>query len=611
MSGPVTKKIFQEKGPKKSRGRGGVKNARENFCADFETTTVAEDCRVWAWGIANVKEPGYDAVEIGTDIDSFMERIKQQNSIIYFHNLKFDGHFILDWLLNNGYVHITERELYQNQTFKSLISDMGKFYSITVRWDTGHNTEFRDSLKKLPMGVRRVAKSFNLEMTKGDIDYTAYRPIGHILTAEEEDYLRRDVSIMAQAMHEVIASGMKKLTVASDAMNEFKQLSGMTYFDKMFPVLSTEMDAEIRRAYRGGFTYADDRFKGRKTGAGIVLDVNSLYPSVMKFRAIPYGEPAYVRGRVNPTDSHPLTIFSVTFTAKIKKDHIPCIQIKGNNMFLGTEYLREIEDPTTLVVTNVDWDLYNDHYDIEVLSYNGGWRFQSAVGMFDKYIDKWSEIKAKEKGGKREIAKLHLNSLYGKFASNPNVTGKIPYLEDGVVKLKRGDSETRPPVYTAAGVFITAYARDITIRSAQANYKNFMYADTDSLHLAFDDEWDGEYVDPKSGQSFKVPGNINIHPTELGAWKFEYAFEHAWYIRPKAYLEQIGGDPDAHDDGCETGCNQRHDYVNRIAGLPLSVSGALSFDDLREGLILHGKLNPKTVPGGVILKDVPFELKLS
>ena len=82
MNGPVTKRIFQEKNPKKPRGRGGVKNARENFCADFETTTVAEDCRVWAWGIANVKTPGYDAVEIGTNIDSFMERIKQQNSII-------------------------------------------------------------------------------------------------------------------------------------------------------------------------------------------------------------------------------------------------------------------------------------------------------------------------------------------------------------------------------------------------------------------------------------------------------------------------------------------------------------------------------------------------
>ena len=612
MSGHPT--IFQEKTSKPGRSRKthkGVKATRENFCADFETTTTADDCRVWSWGIANVLTPMYDDVVIGTDIDSFMEHIKQQNSVIYFHNLRFDGAFILDWLLNHDYYHITERELYVNETFKTLISDMGKFYSITVRWDTGHSTEFRDSLKKLPMGVRRVAQSFHLDMAKGDIDYEAYRPIGHVITPEEEDYLRRDVSIMAQAMNEVISSGMKKLTVASDAMAEFRDLTGLKHFTNLFPVFSSEMDADIRRAYRGGFTYSDPRFRGRKLDNGIVLDVNSLYPSVMRSKVIPYGTPEYVEGRVEPTENKPLIIFSVTFTAKIKPDHIPCIQIKGNNMFLGTEYLTSIDEPTTLMVTNVDWELYNDHYDIEVLSYNDGYRFHGMRGMFDSYIDKWSAVKAKEKGGKREIAKLHLNSLYGKFASNPNVTGKIPVLEDGVVKLKRGVSETRDPVYTAAGAFITAYARDITIRAAQANYENFAYADTDSLHLTFNEEWDGVYVDPKTGEEFKVPASINIHPTELGAWKFEYAFKHAWYIRPKAYLEQIGGDPDAHDDTCAENCTLRHDYVNRIAGLPLAVSGALKFEDLKEGLILHGKLNPKTVPGGVVLKDVPFELKLS
>lgn len=523
-----------------------------------------------------------------------MDRIKIQNTIIYFHNLKFDGRFILDWLLNNGFVHIKDDKTYDYNTFKTLISDMGAFYSITVRWDSGHTTEFRDSLKKLPMGIRRIADAFQLEMSKGDIDYEAYRAPDHELTEEEIDYLKRDVCIAAGAMKQVIESGMKKLTVASDALNEYKQLNGISYFNRIFPVLASDIDKDIRRAYRGGFTYADERFKGKINGSGIVLDVNSLYPSVMKKFPLPYGRPDYVKGKVRPTDSHPLTIFAVTFTAKLKPNHIPCIQIKSSNMFIGTEYLKEIAEPTTLMVTNVDWDLYNDHYEIQVLSYGGGWRFRSMSGMFDSYIDKWSEIKAKEKGGKREIAKLHLNSLYGKFATNPNVTSKIPILKDGVVKLVRGEPETRPPVYTAAGVFITAYARDITIRSAQANYATFAYADTDSLHLLQDN----------------VPDSIEVHPTQLGAWKFEYAFKESFYIRPKAYLERIA-DVNEHKDDCRPDCQMAHHYVNRIAGLPLDVSGALTFDDLQEGKILHGKLNPKAVPGGVVLKDVPFELKLS
>jgi hypothetical protein len=280
-------------------------------------------------------------------------------------------------------------------------------------------------------------------------------------------------------------------------------------------------------------------------------------------------------------------------------------------MFIGTEYLKEITEPTTLMVTNVDWDLYNDHYDIEVLAYGGGWRFRAREGMFNGYIDKWMEVKAKETGGKREIAKLHLNSLYGKFASNPNVTSKIPVLEDGKVRLLRGDAETRDPVYTAAGVFITAWARDITIRAAQANYGSFAYADTDSLHLLQD----------------SIPASINVHPTELGAWKHEYNFVNAFYIRPKAYMEQksltnthkvacINGCNIMHkhvkiEDECKENCEINHHFENRIAGLPVTVSEKLSFNDLVEGNVIKGKLQPKTVPGGVVLTEVGYKLKLS
>jgi hypothetical protein len=555
-----------------------VRATRIDFCADFETITAADDCRVWAWGFTQVQTPEYEHVEIGVDIDSFMERVSQQNGTCYFHNLKFDGMFMLDWLFNHGFEHVTDDVIFEEKCFKTLISDMGKFFSLTVKWESGHTTEFRDSLKKLPMGLRRIAESFKLEMSKGELDYDEYRAPGHILTPEEEDYLRRDVSILAQAMKQVIDSGMKKLTVASDAMNEYKQLNGMAGFNSRFPTLSYEMDAQIRLAYRGGFTYADPRFQGRKVGSGIVLDVNSLYPSVMKNYHIPYGRPDYQKVEVMPTDLRPLTIFTITFLAKLKPGFIPCIQIKGNNLFLGTEYLREITEPTTMTMTNVDFALYNDHYDIEILAYHGGYKFRASQGMFDTYIDKWMLVKANETGGKREIAKLHLNSLYGKFASNPNVTSKVPILKDGVVKLVRGTPELRPPVYTAAGVFITAYARDITIRAAQANYSTFAYADTDSLHLLQD----------------SVPDSLTVHPSDLGAWKFEYAFQNAYYVRAKFYMEQkVSGE-----------------YENRIAGLPVSISSQLTFDDLVHGKVLHGKLNPETVPGGVILKDVPWMMNL-
>lgn len=521
--------------------------------------------------IGDVSQASY-----GLDVDSMIERITEDHSnVVYFHNLRFDGGFVTDWLLRNGYHHRQDKPAAGE--FSTLISDMGRWYSITVKWENGNKTEFRDSYKKLPMSVADVAKAFDLEESKGDIDYHKPRPVGYEPTPEEWDYLRRDFEIIAHALKEEFDHAMKGLTVGADSLKEYKALTFSKTFDKRFPVLDYDTDADIRRAYRGGFTYADPRHTQQVTRSGITLDVNSLYPFIMHERLLPFGRPLRRKGLPLPDDDYPLTVFTVTFTAKLKPNHIPCIQVKGTPMFAPTEYLTEITDPTTLTVTNVDWDLFNEHYDIEVESYDNGYAFKAARGMFDTYVDKWTNVKANSDGGRRAIAKLHLNSLYGKFATNPRVTGKFPSMENDAVKLTLGPEEIRDPVYTPVGAFVTAWARDLTIRAAQANYDTFAYADTDSLHLLRDD----------------VPDGINVHPTELGAWDHEYSFRRAFYIRAKAYLEET-------HEGVK---------VNRIAGVPRSVSDGLSMDDVHDGMVLHGKLVPRAVPGGVVLKDVPYELK--
>lgn len=558
-----------------STGRArSSKKKRADIVADFETTTKRDDCRVWAWGLAYVSAP--DDVEIGQDLESFLERIAQAPSVVYFHNLKFDGTFILDWLLKHGYNHSTNRSPYSPGEFTTLISMQGNWYGMSVMWGNGVVTEFKDSNKKLPMSVSHMAKAFKLDEGKGEIDYHAHRPVGHVITDEEADYIRRDVSIVAKALGMTLAEGLTKLTVASDALSEYKDLFGSKMFERMFPVLSDELDAEIRKAYRGGFTYADPRYLKKRTRSGLVLDVNSLYPHIMYSTLLPYGEPVYQSGEVLPTEEYPLTVFSITFTAKIKKNHIPCIQIKGSSMFLGSQYLTEVKEPTTLMITNVDYELWLEHYDITVLAFEGGWKFKGVQGVFKEYIDKWSAIKARETGGKRELAKLQLNSLYGKFASNPNVTAKVPYLKNGAVAYSTGPDEMRPPVYTAMGVFITAYARALTIRAAQSNYDSFAYADTDSLHLLRDD----------------IPTEINVDPHERGAWKLEYHFTSALYLRAKGYMEQLA-------DGS---------FVTHIAGISEKVAKKMTFDSVKPGAVFT-VLRPENVPGGQILKDSPYELK--
>ena len=46
-----------------------------------------------------------------------------------------------------------------------------------------------------------------------------------------------------------------------------------------------------------------------------------------------------------------------------------------------------------------------------------------------------------------------LNSLYGKFALNPKVRGKEPYLENGIVKYRFYPEEIRDPVYIPVRYF--------------------------------------------------------------------------------------------------------------------------------------------------------------
>lgn len=559
------------------------------WVGDFETTTDPEDCRVWLWGMCSVDNPD-DPVWWGTDIDSFMRWVDDMPTHTYFHNLGFDGSFILDWLMKNGYRWVDDRMLRRGE-FTSLISGQGKFYSITVRWHNGMRTEFRDSVKKLPMPVRDVAKAFKLDEAKGEIDYHLYRPVGYEPTEEELDYLFNDVRIIARALHTQIDEGMTKLTVGSDSLAQFKTVLGKKIFDRMYPILPSSMDAEIRRAYRGGFTYVDKRRAKNVIGKGQVYDVNSLYPSVMYDRLLPYGEPEYFSAAPIVTEDYPLYIVTLTFTAKLKPDHIPCIQVKANPFFVDTEYQEVIDDPITMTCTSVDLALWQEHYDLDVLSWDGGWRFNAVSGVFCKYIDKWMEVKKNNDGGLRTIAKLFLNSLYGKFATNPNVTQKIPKLENGKVALVMGPEEVRDPVYTPVGVFITAYARDVTIRAAQAHYDTFVYADTDSLHLldSPDNVPDpGCVVTGCAGH----PPKLDVDPHALGAWKHETVFDRAIYWRAKCYSEQL-------QDGS---------HVTHVAGLPDQIAAQVKIEDFHTGKVFSGKLRPERVPGGIVLVETTFTL---
>ena len=81
------------------------------FMGDFETTVYQGQVNTEVWASA-VVEFNTEDVKIFGCIEEFLEYIMDIpcNKIIYFHNLKFDGEFIISYLLNNGFEHILNKK---------------------------------------------------------------------------------------------------------------------------------------------------------------------------------------------------------------------------------------------------------------------------------------------------------------------------------------------------------------------------------------------------------------------------------------------------------------------------------------------------------------------
>lgn len=539
----------------------------------------------------------------GEDIDSFINycSLINESSSFYFHNLKFDGEFIIHYFLTHGFVHVNEKKLGVNQ-FSTIISDLNVFYCIKVKFKEEVIISFFDSLKLLNFSVEEVAKAFNLSIKKLEIDYKAKREKGHKITDEEKEYLKHDVMIMSLALEKMFEMKITRMTIASNAMNFFKDTISKKRFEEWFkPPL---YDKDLRQAYKGGFTYLNEIYRGKEVKEGIVLDVNSLYPSVMYYSPMPYGEGIYFDGKYVPDKLYNLYIQNITCQFRIKKDMIPTIQIKNNLSFVPTEYLSSSNgESINLTLTNVDLKLFLEHYDIYDVSYNWGWKYKSSTKIFKRYIDYWNELKVKatKEGNKplRTIAKLMLNSLYGKFAASPEGRSKIPYLDNNIVKYKLSELEERTAYYLPISIFITSWARDKTIRSAQAVYHRFIYADTDSLHLEGTD----------------IPENLLISDTELGKWKIESTFKRGKYLRQKCYIEDAVTPVDEIEKFKKENPECLHlvskdSIINIVcAGMPKGCYKNVTWENFDYGSVFDGKLGVKHTDGGIVLVDTTFTIK--
>lgn len=619
------------------------------FSCDFETTVYEGQTDTEAWASAIV-EFGSEDVKICHSIDETFKYLKSLkcNMICYYHNLKFDGQFWMYYLLHDlgmqqavykvgdGKYDLKMKKKWAmpDNTFIYSISSKGMWYSLTMKVNH-YYIELRDSMKLLPFSVRKLGKDFQTKHQKLEMEYKGFRYAGCNITPEEQKYIANDVLVVKEAMEMMFAEGHNKLTIGSCCMSEYKLTVGSRW-DKWFPDMtklplnaerfgSSNADEYIRHSYKGGWCYVAKGKQNRIFHDGLVADVNSLYPSMMHSDSgnrYPVGNPTFWYGNYIPDealeDNH---YFFVRIKTRfyLKENMLPFIQIKGSWFYKGTEALESSDVLTkngdkvawykdengvvhdtrvVLTLTGTDYKLFREHYDVKQFEILDGCWFNTEIGIFDEYINKYREIKMNSKGAKRAQAKLFLNNLYGKFASSTDSSFKYAYLSDkGVVEYVDIPEQDKEAGFIPVGSAITSYARNFTIRAAQANYygpdkRGFIYADTDSIHCDLEPD--------------KVKG-ITVDDRKFCCWKLESSWDCAVFARQKTYIEHV----------TKENLEPVEPYWNvKCAGMPdnckanyLEEHKGRELQDFHVGLEVQGKLMPKRIRGGVLLVEGPYKMR--
>ena len=556
------------------------------FVGDFENTTGGTSTYVYGGGFMETTDADATIFE---NIDDSMHYILSlpKRSLLYFQNgSNYDDHLIVYWLLQHGYVETQDKNV--RKRFYGICAD-GKWYVLKIHV-RNYVIEIRDTCLLINGSLSAVGRALGCPTSKlvGTIDYDKPRGVGYVMDDVEREYLRHDVLLLKEiviamqsmgglanyitagafAFAELKASLYKTMHHKSDYEMEllkqhpkFKQFANHC-FRTNFPEIPVWQDDEIRHAYRGGWCYNNTALHNGDIiyNHGLVLDVNSLYPSVLRNHEYPYGSPRrYIANRVPASGNSWLDneiaqcgvtvdntrivkcyIVEISTRFRLKKDHVPCIQLKGNSYFVPTEYAttsqhmvdgKLVDDDVVISLCSADLELFFEQYDVLYFEVLSGYEFSSYDHFFDDFIDTHYEAKKKaaQTGNRilKNTSKIILNSSYGGFAQRIHKRRNVAYIdEDGALAYNEVKDEKYPDrTYTAVGVFCTAYARQVTLRVAQMFYNNFCYSDTDSVHLVgltYDD----------------VKDKINIDPVELGYWALESEWDMARFVRPKTYMER-------------------------------------------------------------------------
>lgn len=460
-----------------------------------------------------------------------------KNICIYIYNLSFEWSFILPELIRRGFKFgdIKKEEFVYNTVSTKSVSTV---WEAKIKFSKNQgNIIFRDLAKIYQGGLANVAKAFELETQKGEIDYRLNRLHNWIPTQEEKEYCFKDTRILVEILLKQIEKGDKDFWKSSSAAGyAMRKLISFGYgkykkpysqFRKEYPLLSKEENEFLRNTIGGGITYAPSKWQFVDIKEKVLhIDAHQMHPSQAYEHAFPYGKGEYFKGT-------PTTDGISACRIKISYDDVRLFNIISLIGLYGVSD-REItvwdfEIPVMFkCFVNLKIE-YIDGYNYKARKLP--WREFYASNYRDRLIAK----KKKDAFGTMYY-KLLNNSSYGKLLEKPHnevFMNKID--ENGIIDSdiyeKTGDELSNESKYTyiPVGSCIPAYSRCDLINTAfKFKWQNVCYFDTDSIFVIYDEDAE------------KVWKTIN-QTDFLGGWGLEEIIDRCQFTAPKRYKTETDG----------------------------------------------------------------------
>lgn len=462
------------------------------------------------------------------------------NDTLYAHNGgKYDNRYLLDYFKTEGY-KLTNILYIQN----------GLIFNVKI----GKKVfKFRDSIHLLQGSLKSLCESFGVEHKKREFDIRGWINSGCPVTEELRDYVKDD----CRALYEVLEkfsntfTGEIKLTIASTAFNALLKTKYRNIPLKRLCSNSMTKDQEdyVRISYKGGRA---EVFK-RKAESCFSYDVNSLYPYVMHNYDYPFGKVS------NQNEEQCEKSLKMGFLGvcecliKAPYMYIPYLAVRYDDKLMFP-YGNWKDNLTSIEIL----EARKRGYEIKILS---GLFWTNKGRIFVKYVDEFYTIKSTSSGAKKAIAKLFLNSSYGKFGQkriNKKIQteadlikagtdiNKVSSFDGGFLYSSEETSYQNRSINPIYATFVTAYARHVLYLGFEHIMEkggNVFYCDTDSIKS--DIEMDSELVNDKALGKWKNEGHYlrNIFPSA----KLYYQEGNEEKVTkgkgiPKAELSKMGQD---------------------------------------------------------------------